>query len=85
MGRLVEIKRELGIAVMLVEQSAAVALAVADYGYVLENGRIVLDGDSARLGAHPDIQEFYLGHASGGTRRSYRDVKQYRRSRRWYG
>jgi branched-chain amino acid transport system ATP-binding protein len=62
-----------------------VALDVADYSYVLENGRIVLDGDSARLRNHPDIQEFYLGQAGGGTRRSYRDVKQYRRSRRWYG
>ena len=48
---------------VLVEQSAAVALQVADYGYVLENGRIVLDGDAARLRDHPDIQEFYLGQA----------------------
>jgi branched-chain amino acid transport system ATP-binding protein len=85
MGRLVEIRRELGITVMVVEQSASVALNLADYSYVLENGRIVLDGDSARLRGHPDIQEFYLGHGSGGTRRSYRDVKQYRRRRRWYG
>jgi branched-chain amino acid transport system ATP-binding protein len=85
MARLVEIRREFGITVMLVEQSAAVALAVADYSYVLENGRVVLDGDSARLRGHPDIQEFYLGQARGGARRSYREVKQYRRSRRWYG
>jgi len=85
MIRLLQIKRELAITVMLVEQSAAVALQVADYSYVLENGRIVLDGDSARLRGHADIQEFYLGQASGGKRRSYRDVKQYRRSRRWYG
>jgi branched-chain amino acid transport system ATP-binding protein len=85
MARLLQIKRELGITVMLVEQSAAVALEVADYSYVLESGRIVLDGDRARLSGHPDIQEFYLGQASGGKRRSYRDVKQYRRSRRWYG
>jgi branched-chain amino acid transport system ATP-binding protein len=85
MARLLQIKRELGITVMLVEQSAAVALEVADYSYVLENGRIVLDGDSARLRGHADIQEFYLGQSSGGKRRSYRDVKQYRRSRRWYG
>jgi len=85
MARLLQIKRELGITVMLVEQSAAVALEVADYSYVLENGRIVLDGDAARLKGHPDIQEFYLGQSSGGKRRSYRDVKQYRRSRRWYG
>ena len=52
---------------------------------MLENGRIVLDGDAARLRAHRDIQEFYLGQPRGGARRSYRDVKQYRRSRRWYG
>jgi branched-chain amino acid transport system ATP-binding protein len=84
MARLVQIRRELGITILLVEQSAAVALDVADYSYVLENGRIVLDGDKARLTNHPDIQEFYLGQSSG-KRRSYRDVKQYRRSRRWYG
>ena len=85
MGRLVEIRRELSLTMMIVEQSAAVALQVVDYGYVLENGRIVLDGDAARLRDHPDIQEFYLGQSSGGTRRSYRTVKQYRRNRRWYG
>ena len=83
-ARLLQIRRELGITILLVEQSAAVALEVADYSYVLENGRIVLDGDRERLTNHPDIQEFYLGHSSG-KRRSYRDVKQYRRSRRWYG
>jgi branched-chain amino acid transport system ATP-binding protein len=60
-------------------------LSVADYGYVLENGQVVLDGDGARLRAHGDIQEFYLGQSSGSDRRSYRTVKQYRRSRRWYG
>jgi len=85
MVRLVEIKRDLGITVVLVEQSAAVALEVVDYAYVLENGRTVLDGDAAKLKSHADIQEFYLGRASGGARRSYREVKQYRRSRRWYG
>ena len=61
------------------------ALAICDYGYVLENGRVALDGDRDRLAAHGDIQEFYLGQSSGSTRRSYRLVKQYRRSRRWYG
>ena len=87
--RLVEIRRDLGITILLVEQSASVALAIADYGYVLENGRVVLDGDAARLRDHADIKEFYLGQAStgeaSGKRRSYRDIKQYRRSRRWYG
>jgi branched-chain amino acid transport system ATP-binding protein len=82
---LMRIRRELGIGIVLVEQSAAVALDIADHAYVMENGRIVLDGDSARLRGHPDVQEFYLGQSSGGTRRSYRTVKQYRRSRRWYG
>jgi branched-chain amino acid transport system ATP-binding protein len=85
MARLVLIRRELGLTMIIVEQNAAVALDVADYGYVLENGRCVLDGDSARLRAHGDIQEFYLGQSQGRERRSYRMVKQYRRSRRWYG
>ena len=85
MQRLIEIRGELSLTMMLVEQSATVALRVVDYGYVLENGRIVLDGDAARLRDHPDIQEFYLGQSRGGMRRSYRTVKQYRRNRRWYG
>jgi len=84
MRRLAEIRRELGIAILIVEQSASVALDIADYGYVMENGRIVLDGTAERLREHPDMQEFYLGRKRG-ERRSYRDVKQYRRSRRWYG
>ena len=82
--RLSAIRDELGIAILLVEQSAAVALEISDYAYVMENGRVVLDGDRERLKGHQDVQEFYLGQA-GGQRRSYRDVKQYRRSRRWYG
>ena len=85
MAHLVQIRRDLGITVVIVEQNAAVALDVADYGYVLENGRCVLDGESERLRSHGDIQEFYLGQTQGSGRRSYRTVKQYRRSRRWYG
>jgi branched-chain amino acid transport system ATP-binding protein len=84
-GTLARIRRELGMTIVIVEQSAAVALDIADYGYVLENGRVVLDGDGARLRAHGDIQEFYLGQTSDAGRRSYRSVKQYRRARRWYG
>lgn len=83
MQRLLAIRAEAGITILLVEQNAQIALEAADYGYVMENGRIVLDGTPARLRGHPDIQEFYLGGA--GSRRSYREVKQYRRSRRWYG
>jgi len=84
-ARLVQMRHELGLTIVIVEQNAAVALGVADYGYVLENGRCVLDGDGARLRAHGDIQEFYLGQSAENERRSYRAVKQYRRSRRWYG
>jgi branched-chain amino acid transport system ATP-binding protein len=83
--RLITIRDELGISILLVEQSAATALEIADYAYVMENGRIVLDGDRERLKSHQDVQEFYLGQTAGSERRSYRDVKQYRRSRRWYG
>jgi len=82
--RLAAIRDDLGIGILLVEQSAAVALEIADYAYVMENGRVVLDGDSERLRGHQDVQEFYLGQTRG-ERRSYREVKQYRRSRRWYG
>ena len=83
MQRLRTVREQLGIALLVVEQNAQVALEIADYAYVMENGRVVLDGTPERLRAHQDIQEFYLGGA--GARRSYRDVKQYRRSRRWYG
>lgn len=82
--RLEVIRSELGLTIVLVEQNATLALEVADYGYVMENGRVVLDGTADRLRSHDDIREFYLGDSQGG-RRNYRDVKQYRRSRRWYG
>ena len=84
MQRLRVIRDDLGMTILLVEQNAAIALEFADHCYVMENGRIVLDGSSARLLEHQDIREFYLGHGAAG-RRSYRHVKQYRRSRRWYG
>ena len=79
-ARLRAVRAALGTTLLVVEQNAKVALDMADYGYVMENGRIVLDGTPDRLRSHQDIQEFYLG---GGARKSYRDVKQYRRSRRW--
>jgi len=82
--RLIEMQHQTSIAVLIVEQSAAVALQIADYGYVMENGKIVLDGTTERLRSHPDVEEFYLGRKSG-EKRGYRDVRQYRRQRRWYG
>jgi branched-chain amino acid transport system ATP-binding protein len=77
------LRDELGLAVLLVEQNAAAALAIADHGYVMEHGRVVFDGTPERLLAHEDIQEFYLG-GGRGDRRRYTDVKQYRRRRRWF-
>jgi branched-chain amino acid transport system ATP-binding protein len=71
------------LAVLLVEQNATMALAVADHGYVMENGRIVLEGGVALLRENSDIREFYLGLNAVGTRKSYRDVKHYKRRKRW--
>ena len=74
-----------GVTILLVEQNALAALEIADYGYVIENGRIVFAGSAEQLMNHQDIQEFYLGRGSRESRTSYRDIKQYRRKRRWYG
>ncbi len=84
MGLVRRLRDELGVAVLLVEQNAAAALAVADAGYVIEHGRIVFDGPVERLLAHEDIREFYLGVGHRAGRRRYTDVKQYRRRRRWF-
>jgi branched-chain amino acid transport system ATP-binding protein len=77
------INREEKTTILLVEQNAALALGVADYGYVMEGGRVVLDGEPAALAANADVKEFYLGLTAVGHRRSYRDVKHYRRRKRW--
>jgi len=69
--------------VLLVEQNATLALTIADHGYVMENGRIVLEGTAASLRANADIKEFYLGLTEVGARKSYRDVKHYKRRKRW--
>ena len=68
---------------LLVEQNAAMALTIAEHGYVMENGRIVLDGPVAALRENPDVKEFYLGLTEVGARKSYRDVKHYKRRKRW--
>jgi branched-chain amino acid transport system ATP-binding protein len=69
--------------ILLVEQNAMAALGIADYGYVMENGRIVLDGPANKLKDNEDIKEFYLGLSEIGERKSYREVKHYRRRKRW--
>ena len=71
------------LAVLLVEQNAAMALSVAQHGYVMETGRIVLEGRVEALRANSDIREFYLGLNEVGSRKSYRDVKHYKRRKRW--
>jgi len=76
------LNRDEGVSFLLAEQNTNMALANADYGYILENGRIVLDGKAEELRANEDVKEFYLGLSAGG-RRSYRDVKHYRRRKRW--
>ena len=82
--RIIErLNREEKLTVLLVEQNAAMALTIAEHGYVMENGRIVLEGSAAALRDNADIKEFYLGLTEVGTRKSYRDVKHYKRRKRW--
>ena len=82
-GRVKALNAEIGTTVFLVEQNARRALEIADHAYVMENGRIVLEGPAAELASNPDVQEFYLGLSEGGARKSYRDVKHYKRRKRW--
>ena len=81
-GQIIQEVNRQGTSVLLVEQNAAMALGVADYGYVVENGRVVKDGPAAEFRDDKDIQEFYLGVGDAG-RKSFRDVKTYRRRKRW--
>ncbi|MDY6881626.1 MAG: ABC transporter ATP-binding protein [Desulfatiglans sp.] len=84
-GIIRRIKGEGKTSFLLVEQNAMIALDVADYGYVMENGKVVLDGPTEKLKDNEDIKEFYLGLSQVGVRKSYRDVKHYRRRKRWLG
>jgi len=78
---IVEINRQ-GTAVLLIEQNARLALSIADHGYVMENGKVVMEGASEKLLADEDVQEFYLG-LRAGERKSFREVKHYKRRKRW--
>ncbi|MFQ5612186.1 MAG: ABC transporter ATP-binding protein [Anaerolineae bacterium] len=80
-----QINQESGIPILLVEQNARIALEVADYAYVMETGRVVLNGPSDQLAQNEDIKEFYLGLTQLGERKSYRDIKHYKRRKRWLG
>ena len=79
------INEEERVSILLVEQNAQAALSLADYGYVIENGRIVLDDTVAKLKENADVKEFYMGLSAVGETKSYRDVKHYRRRKRWLG
>jgi branched-chain amino acid transport system ATP-binding protein len=77
------INQENRTAILLVEQNALAALEIAQYCYVMENGHIVMDGTSEKMKENEDIKEFYLGLSEVGTRKSYREVKHYKRRKRW--
>ena len=77
------INAEQKMAILLVEQNARAALGIADYGYVMENGRVVLEGPAEKLRDNEDVREFYLGLSAVGSKKSYREVKHYRRRKRW--
>lgn len=77
------INREEGTTILLVEQNARIALSIADYGYIMENGKIVMDDPVEKLKQNEDVKEFYLGLSKVGSKKSYRDVKHYRRRKRW--
>ena len=84
-GIIRRIRGEEKTSILLVEQNALIALDVADYGYVMENGKVVLDGPTEKLKDNEDIKEFYLGLSEIGERKSYREVKHYKRRKRWLG
>ena len=73
-----------GTSVLLIEQNAMMALSIANYGYIMETGKVVMDGDAKKLLADDDVKEFYLGlHGDDGEKKSFKDVKHYRRRKRW--
>ncbi|UYV35742.1 ABC transporter ATP-binding protein [Rhodobacteraceae bacterium D3-12] len=77
-------RRELNMTILLVEQNATQAMEIADYVYIMENGRIVLDGPSEKMRSNLDVQEYYLGFSgTDGDRKSFRDIKHYKRRKRW--
>jgi branched-chain amino acid transport system ATP-binding protein len=82
-GIISRINRDLGVTILLVEQNARAALQVAAYGYVMEQGKVVLDGTAAELAENEDVKEFYLGGGGSGERRSFKNLKSFRRRKRW--
>jgi len=78
-----QINVDLGTTILVVEQNAKVALALSNYAYIMESGKVVLEGNSKGLQENPDVKEFYMGITQGGRRKSFKDVKSYKRRKRW--
>ncbi len=81
--RIQTINRELMTTILVVEQNAKVALEISQYAYIMESGKIVLEGPAAELKQNPDVREFYMGISRGGGRKSFKEVKSYKRRKRW--
>jgi len=77
------INQEFGTTILVVEQNAKIALGMSTYSYIMESGKIVLEGPSKELRNNPDVKEFYMGVTQGGGRKSFKDVKSYKRRKRW--
>ncbi|MDK9708003.1 MAG: ABC transporter ATP-binding protein [Desulforhopalus sp.] len=77
------INREMNTTILVVEQNAKIALGISDYAYIMESGKIVLEGPSKELQENPDVKEFYMGITQGGGRKSFKEVKSYKRRKRW--
>ena len=78
-----QINEEEGVSMLLVEQNAMAALEIASFGYIMENGRIVMDGEAAKLRENPDVKEFYLGLTEFGQKKGFKNIKHYKRRKRW--
>ncbi|KJV08748.1 branched-chain amino acid ABC transporter ATP-binding protein, partial [Elstera litoralis] len=78
-----QINKELGVTILLVEQNARMALSCASYGYIMEQGKIVLDGTAEELANNEDVKEFYLGGGGGEDRKSFKNLKSFKRRKRW--
>lgn len=81
--RIQHINQELDTTILVVEQNAKIALEISDYAYIMEAGKIVLEGPSDELQDNPDVKEFYMGVTQGGGRKSFKEVKSYKRRKRW--
>ena len=78
-----QINREMDTTIIVVEQNAKIALEVSSYAYIMESGKIVLEGFSRELKDNPDVREFYMGVTQGGGRKSFKEIKSYKRRKRW--